>query len=115
MIKQGNGSGKVPSVLCMLPITIIMIVSVLLCASPSVCSFHLLSLLLQLGKSKDLDKPKSWVVSCLWQQPPIFHSGFAGILWCLTMVYICCSNASDGNSNNSGSLILQSMLQEPLL
>ena len=59
MIKQGNGSGKVPSVLCMLPITIIVIVSVLLCASPSVCSFHLLSLLLQSGKSKDLDKPNS--------------------------------------------------------
>lgn len=57
-IKQGNGNSKVPSVLCMLPITIIVIVSVLLCASPSVCSLHLLPLLLESGKSKDLDKPK---------------------------------------------------------
>lgn len=68
---QGNGHGNAPRVLCILPITISMIVSVLVCASPSVCNIHLLFLLLQPVKSKDLDRAKRCAASYLRQQAPV--------------------------------------------
>lgn len=118
---QGNGHGKAPSVLCILPITISMIVSVLVCAFPSVCSLHLLSLLLQSVKSKDLDKAKRCAVPCLW------HTHL-----CSVLLWVCTTDCSQTVIPDSilqmeqqqewqwgqekwSSLILWSTFQEKLL